>query len=97
MNALIFDTLPTVMGMLIFLCGVFMLVSKRRSRRERIAAALLIVWAIIIVIPASRSMLFSLLEPWARGLVAWIEGLDPALREFLSLSVLVFGTALIWW
>lgn len=96
MNTLIFDTLPTVMGMLIFPCGVFELV-RGPTRRARIAGALLVVWAVVVIIPWSRSMVFSLLEPWARGLVAWIEGLDPALREFLSLSVLVFGAALIWW
>lgn len=96
MNTLISDTLPTVMGMLIFPFGVFTLV-KGPTRRARISGALLIVWAVVVIIPWSRSMVFSLLEPWCRGLAAWIEGLDPALRNFLSLSVLVFGMALIWW
>ena len=76
----------TVMGMLFFLYGVLTLITGR-TRRDRIAGAVFIVWGIVNVIPQTRSTLISLVERVVRPLADMWMGLDWIVQEAVLLGL----------
>lgn len=76
----------TVMGMLFFLYGVLTLIMGR-TRRDRIAGAVFIVWGIVNVIPQTRSTLISLVERVVRPLADMWMGLDWIVQEAVLLGL----------